>query len=304
MPVEIDFPVGSNCFLLTESPDTCGSFCTVIGHENGLMKVKYESFVNSEIQRTFKAVSGIASTFISSQLYMPGYLLAKQLGIQSLVLSRITSSLQVTCQSTKKVFYIGLDLKLEGKQKKVIGLSRKSDRGWEYSTKAKDLIYHYKSKFPEVFKGLESNSSNESFSDLDFFKENVAVSRMAELLAWLKDIGVKSFDKVSLETEALPKDQISQIEKKIDDLYSKIPNSETRVVQVLNVPRQSLLKPEHAQYRLSNQTFQLGERIVHCSNSGSVSIGAKGTVIGIESSLLEVLFDLKFMSASNLGQRF
>ena len=53
------------------------------------------------------------------------------------------------------------------------------------------------------------------------------------------------------------------------------------------VPRQAVLKPAHAVYRLQNQQFYIGDRVV----------------IGINARTLDVVWDVSFVSGSTLGNR-
>ena len=45
---------------------------------------------------------------------------------------------------------IGLNLKFEAKQQKVLGYTERGLTGWEFSQKAIDLIREYTEKFPEI----------------------------------------------------------------------------------------------------------------------------------------------------------
>ena len=85
--------------------------------------------------------------FEKKEHYIPSYILAKQLGLNNLVLSKITSNLQVTCMNgrNEEIVNLGLNLKFENKQLKVLGYTRKGSegRGWDFSVKAKDLISRY-----------------------------------------------------------------------------------------------------------------------------------------------------------------
>jgi hypothetical protein len=74
--------------------------------------------------------------------YTPAHILSRSLGISSLALARITSSLLVEGDDGSKT-NIGLSLKFESKGMKVLGYTRKADRGWEYSRKAYELIHDY-----------------------------------------------------------------------------------------------------------------------------------------------------------------
>ena len=60
-----------------------------------------------------------------------------------LTLSKITSSLMIHGSTDQKV-NAGLNLKFEAKGQKVLGYTRKSEGGWEYSEKAIALISEYK----------------------------------------------------------------------------------------------------------------------------------------------------------------
>ena len=76
-----------------------------------------------------------------------------------------------------------------------------------------------------------------------------------------------------------------------------------RRVTVKNVPRMSVLKPEHSIHRLNQQHFSLGDRVVYCYDKSGVPLSSCGTVVGIDDLFLEVLFDNKFMSGNNLDNR-
>jgi hypothetical protein len=61
----------------------------------------------------------------------------------ALALSKIASSLMIILPDDGK-FNAGLNLKFEAKGQKVLGYTRKTDYGWEYSEKAIQLIAAYK----------------------------------------------------------------------------------------------------------------------------------------------------------------
>jgi len=69
------------------------------------------------------------------------------------------------------------------------------------------------------------------------------------------------------------------------------------------IPRQAVLKPAHAVYRLRNQRFDIGDRVVMVKDSGSVPLSIKGVIIGINVKTLDVVWDVSFMSGSTLGNR-
>lgn len=70
---------------------------------------------------------------------------------------------------------------------------------------------------------------------------------------------------------------------------------------VKNIPRHVLLKPAHAPYKLQNQAFELGDRVVFAQDSGGVPLGLRGTVIGFEDKHVQVVFDQTFMGGTTMG---
>lgn len=74
---------------------------------------------------------------------MASYEVARRLGISGLGLSRLTSTLLVETSEGHKT-NVGLSLKFESKGLKVLGYSRKLQRGWEFSDTAVKLMQEYK----------------------------------------------------------------------------------------------------------------------------------------------------------------
>ena len=72
---------------------------------------------------------------------------------------------------------------------------------------------------------------------------------------------------------------------------------------VKNVPRRAVLKPEHAVYRLQNQRFDLGDRVIMVQESGGVPLAAKGVVIGLSTKAVDVVWDVPFISGTTLNGR-
>lgn len=72
---------------------------------------------------------------------------------------------------------------------------------------------------------------------------------------------------------------------------------------VKGIPRQALLKPAHALYRLHTQKFSLGDRVIMVQDSGSIPLAIKGVVVGINNKSMDVVWDVPFMSGTTLGDR-
>ena len=70
---------------------------------------------------------------------------------------------------------------------------------------------------------------------------------------------------------------------------------------VKGIPRQAVLKPSHAVYRLQNQRFALGDRVTMVQDSGGVPLSVKGVVIGLNAKSMDVVWDVPFMSGTTMG---
>ncbi|KAG5351974.1 hypothetical protein C0989_004328 [Termitomyces sp. Mn162] len=128
-------------------------------------------------------------------------------------------------------------------------------------------------------------------------------ARVKEIKGWLKSKGVRDFEPVSLFCDQLSKDTVAEIEKLEDSFTANKSSSGIKKAIVKGIPRQAVLKPAHAMYRLQNQEFALGDRVTMVQDSGSVPLSAKGVVIGLNSKSMDVVWDVPFMSGVTLGDR-
>ncbi|KAF3912931.1 hypothetical protein AA313_de0209626 [Arthrobotrys entomopaga] len=295
--IDAEFPIGSRCFFLGDY--NYGRPLEVTGHRGD----KAEIFISILKGKEPDFGTQVAYLIDQATRYVPSYAVARGLGLTSLVLSKITSSFQVQVDDTK--VNLGLNLKFEAKKLKVLGYSRKAHSGWEFSQKAIDLLREYIERFPDFFRGIERRPTADMYTAEDFFPANVAKARIKEIQNWLKEIEAKSFEKVPLEAEQLDADAVGMIEHEADKYIHTLANPDAK--QIRGVPRRALLKPSDAEHRLHNQRFALGDRIVYVQDSGKVPIGTNGTVVGItktaRTTLLDVVFDVSFMSGSTLGDR-
>ena len=208
--------------------------------------------------------------------YVPSFAVAKMLGLNGLVLSKITSSFSVIVDDQRQ--NLGLNLKFEAKKLKVLGYSRKGESGWEFSQKAINLLREYRAKFPEFFIGVSRKPTADIYVETDFYPGDIAKKKIKEIQSWLREIESKSFEKVPLDSQQLDVDAVRKIEQAADS-YNDSAVTENK--RIRNVPRNALLKPSDAEHRLQDQKFALGDRVVYVQDSGKVPIATKGTVVGI-----------------------
>lgn len=296
IPIEEEFPVGSRAFFLGEF--NYGRPLEVVR----LADNKAEIWLSTVQGREPEFGHTIVRTAERSTPYTPSYAVAKQLQLHPLVLSKLTSSFQVNVSGMRVNF--GLNLKFESKKLKVLGYSRRSESGWEFSGKAIALIQQYMIRFPEFIAGIQRKPQGNDYDAEDFYSGVEAKAKFAEITAWLKSIESKSFEKVPLDAEQLDSDVVMLLQDAADKLNAGPPPIGKKLK---GVPRNALLKPSDAEHRLGNQKFALGDRIVYVQDSGRVPIATRGTVVGItrtsRTTLLDVVLDVTFMSGTSLDGR-
>ena len=297
LPIEEEFPQGTRAFYLGDY--AYGRPLQVIGHADQraiimILKLKKQEpeFGRDTARKAERETP-----------YSPSYVVARQLRMPPLALSKITASFKVN--SSGLSLNLGLNLKFEAKKMKVLGYSRKSENGWEYSQKAVDLLAQYMLKFPEFFAGIIQNPQGDGWNDTDFYPAETAKQKVKEIGQWLKEQESKSFEKVPLDAEQLDSEAVKMIEEAADANFPI--TQDVTNVKIGKVPRAAILKPSDAEQRLGNQRFSIGDRIVYVQDSGRVPIGSCGTVIGktrtSRTVLLDIVFDATFMSGTSLGDR-
>lgn len=128
-------------------------------------------------------------------------------------------------------------------------------------------------------------------------------ARVKDIRSWLKSKGVQDFEAVTLFCDQLGKETITQIEKLADNFNGNRSTTGIKKAIVKGIPRQAVLKPAHAIYRLQGQRFALSDRVIMVQDSGGVPLGAKGVVVGLNTKTMDVVWDMPFMSGTTLGDR-
>ena len=297
LPIEEEFPEGSRAFFLGDF--NFGRPVHITGHEGGKINGLIASVKGREIEFGKDHARGAERLCP----YLPAFAIARNLRLNPLVLAKITSSFSVDVDGQRQ--NLGLNLKFEARKQKVLGYSRKGDSGWEFSPKAVALIQEYMINFPDFIAGIQRNPQGDRYSPADFYPQDIALQKVKEIRDWLKSIEAKSFERVPLDAEQLDSDIVKLIEQDAD----KVAQSQAQVQpkKVRGVPRSALLRPSDVEQRLGNQRFALGDRVVYAQDSGKVPIATRGTVVGITRTsrtyLIDVVFDVSFMSGTTLGDR-
>ncbi|KAL9100965.1 MAG: hypothetical protein Q9163_003729 [Psora crenata] len=299
LPVRDEFPIGSRAFFLGDF--NYGRPLEVVAHTDN----KVDIWVSTVAARVPEFGREIALDADRHTPYSPSFAVAKVLGLNALVLSKITSSFQVMVDDNR--VNLGLNLKFEAKKLKVLGYSRRGASGWEFSEKAIELIRLYMVKFPEFIAGIQRNTHSAVYNATDFYPASEAKAKIKGIQAWLKEVESKSFEKVPLDAEQLDSNIVHRIEQAANDAFQLDPPGKGQNMKIKGAPRNALLKPSDAEQRLSHQRFSLGDRVVYVQDSGRVPIATRGTIVGktrtSRTTLLDVLFDATFMSGTSLEGR-
>lgn len=297
LPIEEEFPIGSRAFFLGDF--NYGRPLEIVKHNDNKVEIWLSTVSGREPEVGREVVIKAERT----TPYMPSYTVAKRLQLHPLVLSKLTSSFTVNVNGLR--VNLGLNLKFEGKKLKVLGYSRRSDNGWEFSEKAVDLISQYMIKFPEFIAGIQRKPQGNEYEAADFYPAEIAKAKFAEITTWLKSIESKNFDKVPIDAQQLDSDTVKAIEAAVDAMLQSNPPPVGKKLK--GVPRNALMKPSDTEHRLGNQKFALGDRVVYVQDSGRVPIATRGTVVGISrtsrTTLVDVVFDNTFISGTTLDGR-
>ncbi|KAM6490715.1 exonuclease II [Amanita muscaria] len=295
-PLADEFPEGTRLFFLGEHAYGVAAQVSATNETNLSVMLAIFPTDKTETEK-FKA---IVDNRAAAQ-YWPSFKAAETIGISGRALSKIASSLMVIGLDGQKI-NLGLSLKFEAKALKVVNYSRKEGRYWEFSQKAIDLIRDYKEKFPEVFLNLD-RGGDEMARAANVFAAFDPERRIKEIQGWLKSKGVRDFEPVSLFCDQLSKDTVAEVEKLANHFNTTRNSAGIKKAIVKGIPRQAVLKPAHALYRLQNQRFALGDRVTMVQDSGGVPLSAKGVVIGLNAKSMDVVWDIPFMSGVTLGDR-
>ncbi|KAG8182018.1 hypothetical protein JTE90_013950 [Oedothorax gibbosus] len=234
--------------------------------------------------------------------YMPGYVAAQHLGVDSHFLSRITGTFLVQTSpkgsSSPNRINIGLNLKFNRKNEEVQGFSKKVDNQWLYSEESVKTLNSYLSKFAEFFDKLYGFIASDVVYLEDIYPDGSGQQIMKDISNWIKEQPCSSADRQSCGIQKLDNGIVGAIERTVKEA------SEDDVYHIKKAINPSQLYSPYLCKGVflpdPRTTYQLFDRVVNVCPSSSVPLGLKGTVIGIQTSekesdtMYEILFDKEF----------
>lgn len=297
LPLHEEFPEHSKVFFLGDN--AYGAPAAVLGSTQQILAIEMAIFVDQPKEvRFFRQLVEQRAR----ERYYPSFQVSKMCGLSGLAVSKMTSSMLLDLPEGGRI-NVGLNLKFEAKGQKVLGYSRKGAAGWEFSDKAVALINEYKQLFPEIPQAIMAKSNEDLRAATQFFGAQAAPQRTQQLKQWIKEKGVRDLEAVPLFAEQLGKDTVASIEAMAGRMAAARTKDSIRRVVFKGIPRTALLKPSHSQFRLQAQRFELGDRVVAVSDSGTVPMSARGVVVGLGTATVDVVFDGAFLSGTTLDGR-
>ncbi|KAK9451634.1 XRN 5'-3' exonuclease N-terminus-domain-containing protein [Limtongia smithiae] len=299
--LEQKFPIGTRCFFLGREAYGQPMVVTRICDPRHV-----DITVSTSPSESTSFGTALAAKAAAETRYYQSIDICRQVHISALLLSKIMSRFTILFEDSKKA-NIGLNLKFEGRKTKVIGYTRRTPGGWEYSERAKELILEYVKTFPDLFAGLQRlvHSDNPSIELILNLPRPKANERLAAIKLWLKKKESIWQEPVSVDAERLEPGTVKVLETMMDSIIKARSPPETK--EIKSVPGSIIMLPADAVFSLGAQNFGLGDRVVYVRDSGNVPIASLGTVIGIDMSsghrVLDVVFDLTFLGGTSLGGR-
>lgn len=232
--------------------------------------------------------------------YMSSLEACRALKISNQMLSSISASVFINCNPGKAD--VGLRLKFSGKQLQALGYTRRKNEhdGWEYSQFAIKLLADYKAAFPRLFHFLEHATNMKAYDAADVFPGGKDKETIAAIMAWHAEKGITNVKLVPCSRISLSRQAIQAIERGNDAFHKKNTES-SQNVQVLRQVKPSLvIKPMTQICAPRATTFSLGDRVINVRLDNSIPFGLRGTVVGFQDHMLELVMDAQVLGASNL----
>ncbi|KAK6177144.1 hypothetical protein SNE40_015305 [Patella caerulea] len=295
MTMEELFPAESPVFMLGSPHYGSQGQVVEVDIGEGRVRVNFTILLEPDIEKILQNQQGSSS-------YMPGFVAAQRLAINTHFLSRITGTIFLQRGSPDNLsngkVNIGLNLKFSKRGMEVPGYTKKSEDGWLYSQKAVDTVGKYIEKFQELcdFLSNSDNNSSDMYSAYEIFGDDCG-EKIKEIEAFIK---------------ALPCSAVAPIKSgsdMVDEHIVKAIEEEATRIHELNKKKERCIKMQvkpHLLYRPiislgpimpdPSARFELFDRIVISKQGYAVPFGLRGTVVGVHPAEkeMDVLYDVVF----------
>ncbi|GFS46963.1 5'-3' exoribonuclease 1 [Trichonephila inaurata madagascariensis] len=297
--VEDIFQPGSTVFVLV--PQYYGSIGKVIDCDQ--LKSKDTVQIDIEITSEPDLLPVIQNQDeLKLEQFMPAYIAAQQLGMETHFVSRLTGTFLVQTSpkgsSSPNRVNIGLNLKFNHRNEEVQGFSKKVDNQWLYSEECVKILNAYLGKFADFFERLYNYIGCDVVYIEELYPNGEGIQIIKEMANWLKEQPCSRADRQSCDIKKLDNGIVNAIEKAVlnaakDDVFhikKGIPPAQLYIPYTCK----GVYIPD------SRTTFHLFDRVINVCPTSSVPLGLKGTIIGIQTAtkesdyIYEIVFDKEF----------
>ncbi len=200
-----------------------------------------------------------------------------------------------------------MNLKFEAPSRKCWVILTNLETGWEFSPDAGRPHRGIHDKIPRLLRRCEAKPVRKQNWSRQICGRTppVASARVKEIGQWLKSLKTNDLERVPLDAEQLDFDGVMQLAQAADKF--QLSSAPVKTTKMNGVPRNTLMRPQDAEHRLGNQKFSLATVSCMLPRLARCRCAVRGTVVGISrtptAKLLDVVFDITFMSGTTLGQR-
>ncbi|KAL8571175.1 hypothetical protein ACOMHN_010636 [Nucella lapillus] len=294
------FPTGAPVFMLGNPHYSCQGEVLEVDNHEGRVRVSFNVLQEPDFTLVYQGQQ------LENQQYMPGYVAAQRLGLNTHMLSRITGTVLILRGdggNTESQANIGLNLKFTKRGEEVPGFTRKADNGWQYSEKCVQAINNYLHEFSELWDYISSSHTGNSdiYTEVELFPEECA-KKLKDVLKYLEGLPCAKISSVKSGADILGDTVVQSIELAVDFIAEQNKKKQRKVKMQVKphllfrpLPNQGTLEPD------PGTTFEMLDRVVVVKIGYSVPFGLRGTIVGIHpgetnmDTMYDVVFDQEFV---------
>jgi len=123
--------------------------------------------------------------------------------------------------------------------------------------------------------------------------------KVIKLKEWLKSLEIYNLPRVECGSIEVNDTAIAKLDQMIGEWLESIKDEPPEIKRETITPKYFIPPIGSFETFKERSTFHIGDRIIYLKNNGSIPFGTKGTIVGINGKLLDILFDKKISSIVN-----
>ncbi|WKX94375.1 hypothetical protein Q1695_011549 [Nippostrongylus brasiliensis] len=299
IPIAEAYPKHSKVFAMLPSWEGYGYPALVDAVDNdGRVRLTVSIWPTMEIGPILESYEKLSLQWMSS------YDAGRRIGVDGRLLSRITGTVYLLHDRSPEKegettpperINIGLALKLSKRNLEVADYTRRLENGyWQYSLLCVQLLSSYRNKFRDLFTFLEkSHTPDDAYLASDVWEnETRREERVSELKEFLATVPTCGAEKQEGGTQYVDRLVVGHIENAIKQVPKKRWGFRKCAINPSVLYRAELYNGKSCAD--PDADFMLLDRVVYTLQGTAVPFGSQGTVVGLTSNSVEVLFDHEF----------